>query len=604
MIACSDSAITTVALGRVVVDVGEQLAQLALGEEEAVGLVVGAVDRHADVVQQRRPPRPRPRRRGRASPWSATIAGSTPPLTSRRSRRRAMLSTTWTWTQEWSDIPSRSECTCAMCHQARTSASALTPSSSASSLRLPRVGARTARRLDRLGGRAAELARPGRRLARAGRARRVCHRRIIARRPTDPGPGSPRFSAARPPYAARRGDCRGRRSPAAPTPGWRCPSAAASAASRRCCASSARRCSPSEIRSPAGRGARGPAAEAQRPPRPGSQAGRPSPRILESAPWPSLLSIERRGEVAVVTLRRPEKRNALSIELRVELGRGLRGALGRRRRRLRRAHRRRQRLLLGDGHRASSAATAHNRERLVETSTLAFAGGRRLHAPGGRGGQRPGAGRRLRPRPALRPAGRRGSRRPSATPSCRAGSRPATRRRARCCRRPSPRSSASRAGSSRATEAQRLGIVREVVSGDVVARALELGRAGRGPAARGDPRDQAPDAARAPPPLGLSLRGGGAGVSPRAARRGRDGRPACDAGRRRAAQTTGEAARGAAARRRSPRSPRRPGSGSRSRPWRRSPRAGRSTRRGGWRSSRPRAAGTARPAPGAHAGAR
>jgi enoyl-CoA hydratase/carnithine racemase len=32
-----------------------------------------------------------------------------------------------------------------------------------------------------------------------------------------------------------------------------------------------------------------------------------------------LLSIQRRGEVAVVTLQRPEKRNALSIELRVEL---------------------------------------------------------------------------------------------------------------------------------------------------------------------------------------------------------------------------------------------------------------------------------------------
>ena len=29
------------------------------------------------------------------------------------------------WTQEWSDIPSRSDCTWAMCHQARTSGSAL-----------------------------------------------------------------------------------------------------------------------------------------------------------------------------------------------------------------------------------------------------------------------------------------------------------------------------------------------------------------------------------------------------------------------------------------------------------------------------------------------
>ena len=34
---------------------------------------------------------------------------------------------------------------------------------------------------------------------------------------------------------------------------------------------------------------------------------------------PDLLSLERRDEVALVTLRRPEKRNALSIELRLEL---------------------------------------------------------------------------------------------------------------------------------------------------------------------------------------------------------------------------------------------------------------------------------------------
>jgi enoyl-CoA hydratase/carnithine racemase len=35
---------------------------------------------------------------------------------------------------------------------------------------------------------------------------------------------------------------------------------------------------------------------------------------------PGLLSIERRGDVALVTLQRPEKRNALSIDLRIELG--------------------------------------------------------------------------------------------------------------------------------------------------------------------------------------------------------------------------------------------------------------------------------------------
>jgi enoyl-CoA hydratase/carnithine racemase len=38
-----------------------------------------------------------------------------------------------------------------------------------------------------------------------------------------------------------------------------------------------------------------------------------------------LLSIERRDQVAVVTLRRPEKRNALSIELRIELAEAFNG---------------------------------------------------------------------------------------------------------------------------------------------------------------------------------------------------------------------------------------------------------------------------------------
>ena len=38
-----------------------------------------------------------------------------------------MLSTIWTCTQEWSDIPSRSEATWAMCHQARSSRSGVDP---------------------------------------------------------------------------------------------------------------------------------------------------------------------------------------------------------------------------------------------------------------------------------------------------------------------------------------------------------------------------------------------------------------------------------------------------------------------------------------------
>ena len=54
-----------------------------------------------------------------------------------------MLRTIWVWTQEWSDMPSRSAWTCAMYHQARTCSSPLTASRNCSSLRLPRVGART-----------------------------------------------------------------------------------------------------------------------------------------------------------------------------------------------------------------------------------------------------------------------------------------------------------------------------------------------------------------------------------------------------------------------------------------------------------------------------
>ncbi len=50
------------------------------------------------------------------------------------------------------------------------------------------------------------------------------------------------------------------------------------------------------------------------------------PRSLTTS-LDDLLSIERRGDVALVTLQRPEKRNALSIELRVELAEAF-GGLG------------------------------------------------------------------------------------------------------------------------------------------------------------------------------------------------------------------------------------------------------------------------------------
>src|SRR3954451_11674944 len=76
-------------------------------------------------------------------PWSVTIAGSMPPLTSRRNSRSEMLRTTCTCTQEWSDMPRRSDWICAMYHQERTRSSALTASRNRSNLRLPRVGACT-----------------------------------------------------------------------------------------------------------------------------------------------------------------------------------------------------------------------------------------------------------------------------------------------------------------------------------------------------------------------------------------------------------------------------------------------------------------------------
>jgi enoyl-CoA hydratase/carnithine racemase len=83
------------------------------------------------------------------------------------------------------------------------------------------------------------------------------------------------------------------------------------------------------------------------------------------------LSIERRDEVALVTLRRPEKRNALSIELRVELADAFNAlsaddAVG-------------CIVLTGAGSAFCSGmdtdqfgGAREHRERLVETSTLAF----------------------------------------------------------------------------------------------------------------------------------------------------------------------------------------------------------------------------------------
>ena len=144
-----------------------------------------------------------------------------------------------------------------------------------------------------------------------------------------------------------------------------------------------------------------------------------------------------------------------------------------------------------------------------------------------------------------------------------------------------------------AAEAQRLGIVREVAGGDVVERAVDL--------ASGSPRCRAQAILETKRRTLLERRhlwGFLFDEEERVFRRALLGEtePASApvAGARRP--------RGCAARRRSPRPPRRSGPGSRSRRWRRSPRAGRATRCGGWRSPTPPAAGTARPARGSRAG--
>src|SRR6185436_16492605 len=75
-------------------------------------------------------------------PCWVTIAGSTPARFSRRNRRNAMFTTIWMWTQEWSDMSRLSAFTCCMYHQAWRRMSAFAAVNRASSLRLPRVGAR------------------------------------------------------------------------------------------------------------------------------------------------------------------------------------------------------------------------------------------------------------------------------------------------------------------------------------------------------------------------------------------------------------------------------------------------------------------------------
>jgi enoyl-CoA hydratase/carnithine racemase len=184
------------------------------------------------------------------------------------------------------------------------------------------------------------------------------------------------------------------------------------------------------------------------------------------------LSIERRSEVALVTLRRPEKRNALSIELRLELADAFNAlsadeAVG-------------CIVLTGAGSAFCSGMDTdqfgggrEHRERLVETSTLAFkAVGEcqrpvvaAVNGPALAGGfalallcdLRIASGSATFGYPEL----------PRGIPPSYAAARavlPATIAQELCLT----------GRIVRAPEAQKLGVVREVVRGDVVPRALEL----------------------------------------------------------------------------------------------------------------------------------
>jgi enoyl-CoA hydratase/carnithine racemase len=185
-----------------------------------------------------------------------------------------------------------------------------------------------------------------------------------------------------------------------------------------------------------------------------------------------LLSIERRGEVAIVTLQRPEKRNALSIDLRVELADAFTALSG--------DESVGCVVLTGAGTAFCSGMDTDqfggdlaNRERLVETSTLAFkaVGDCRRPVIAAVNGAAVAGGFALALLCDLRVASHTATfgypELPKGIPPSYAAARavlPATVAQELCLT----------GRIVRATEAQRLGIVREVVSGDVLPRALSL----------------------------------------------------------------------------------------------------------------------------------
>ena len=139
------------ALG-LLVDAVEQLAHLRLGEEEAPVLVVASVDRHADVVQERREHDDDLGVVASSSGSRAASDGCTPCFTSWRRSFRAMLVTIWMCTHEWSLIWSRTTAlTFATCHHALSCGSAFDVLEQAPELAVPARGHAEVHGCDRLG---------------------------------------------------------------------------------------------------------------------------------------------------------------------------------------------------------------------------------------------------------------------------------------------------------------------------------------------------------------------------------------------------------------------------------------------------------------------
>jgi enoyl-CoA hydratase len=187
---------------------------------------------------------------------------------------------------------------------------------------------------------------------------------------------------------------------------------------------------------------------------------------------PDPLSIEQHGDVAVVTLQRPEKRNALSIELRVQLAEAFTAisrdsGVG-------------CAVLTGAGSAFCSGMDTsqfggdrEHKERLVETSTVAFQAVGECHRPvvAAVNGPALAGGFALALLCDLRIASQSATfgypELPRGIPPSYAAARavlPATVAQELCLT----------GRIVRPAEAQRMGIVREVASGDVLARGLEL----------------------------------------------------------------------------------------------------------------------------------